>query len=256
MKIDIRTDVAKYYDYNTDFPNDISFYRKLIPSTKAAVLELGCGTGRVLIPLSHHCSFSYGIDISRAMISICRNKIKKANIPLVKARIKKGDITNFNLHMEFDLIIAPFRVLQNLETDEEVNGMFNCIHRHLAPGGTCILNVFKPNRDPNGLRNNWVCNEEFFDWEVPLKNGKLTCHNRRARMDIEKLILYPELIYRRYEVDTIKEVVVLKPTMRCYYPDTFEKLIRDHGFSINNRWGGYDGETYGFGPELIIQFKN
>ena len=42
--------------------------------------------------------------------------------------------------------------------------------------------------------------------------------------------------------------------MRCYYPDEFEALIVDHGFEIVGRWGGYQGEPYGEGPELVLQF--
>jgi hypothetical protein len=41
--------------------------------------------------------------------------------------------------------------------------------------------------------------------------------------------------------------------MRCHYPDEFEALIRDHGFTVTNRWGGYRGETYGDGPELVVE---
>lgn len=42
--------------------------------------------------------------------------------------------------------------------------------------------------------------------------------------------------------------------MMCYYPRQFEQLILDHGFKIISRWGGYKGEPYGEGPELVIQF--
>ena len=43
--------------------------------------------------------------------------------------------------------------------------------------------------------------------------------------------------------------------MRCYYPDEFEQLITGHGFEIVHRWGGYAGEIYGEGPELVIEFR-
>ncbi len=74
-------------------------------------------------------------------------------------------------------------------------------------------------------------------------------------MDPVKLVLYPEPIYRRYEGETLKDEATLKIVMRYYYPDEFEKVIVDHGFQIMNRWGGYEGEAYGQGPELVIQFK-
>jgi hypothetical protein len=188
------------------------------------------------------------------MLSVCRDKLAKAGVPPAKAQVEEGDIANFDLNRTFDFIIAPFRVLQNLETDSEVDGLFHCIRRHLAPDGSCILNVFRPYLDPEDLRQQWLTNEEGLDWEVPVEGGRLACYARRARIDAEKLILYPELIYRRYEGETLAEESLLKLVMRCYYPDAFEELIFEHGFVILNRWGGYEGEVYGQGPELVIQF--
>jgi SAM-dependent methyltransferase len=254
MKIDIRTEAAKYYDSNPSFLNDVPFYQKLIPSPTSSILELGCGTGRVTVSLAAYCKYIQGIDISPAMISKCREKLINSGIPPSKAQVMEGDITDFDLDQSFDLIIAPFRVLQNLETDQEVDGLFGCIRRHLANNGTCILNVFRPYLEAEGLRKQWVTTEEKLNWEVPLEGGRLVCHDRRPYMDVEKLILYPELIYRRYEGETLIEQSLLKIAMRCYYPDTFEKLIVDHGYKVLNRWGGYEGEVYGRGPELVIQF--
>jgi len=133
MKVDIRTEAAKYYDSNPSFLNDIPFYQKLIPSPDISILELGCGTGRVTLSLISYCQYIHGIDISPAMITICREKLIKASIPRTKAQVIEGDISDFDLGQTFDLIIAPFRVLQNLETDQEVDGLFRCIRKHLTP---------------------------------------------------------------------------------------------------------------------------
>ena len=254
MKIDIRTEAAKYYDANPDFLQDVPFYQNLIPSAEASILELGCGTGRVTMALIPYCGYYHGLDISPAMISICQQKLAEAKIPLASARVEEADITQFRLDRTFDLIIAPFRVFQNIETDEEVDGVFAGIHQHLAKNGSCILNVFMPNRDRERLRREWVSNEENLSWETPIEGGRLACFDRRPRMDAEKLILYPELIYRHYAGEALVEEAVLKIVMRCYYPDEFENLVLEHGFKIINCWGGYQGETYGLGPELVLQF--
>jgi SAM-dependent methyltransferase len=254
MKVDIRTEAAKYYDCNPNVPNDIPFYINHIPSQQTTVLELGCGTGRVTLALVQHCRYIHGIDLSESMISICQGKLMEANIPPSKAKVEVGDITDFDLEQTFDLVIAPFRVLQNLESNSEVDGLFRCVRKHLAPGGTCILNVFNPNRDRESLRREWCTDEERLCWEVPIEGGKIACYDRKPRMNMEKLILYPELIYRRYEGEVLRDETVLKLIMRCYYPDDFEKLVTAHGFNIIDRWGGYMGEAYGKGPELVIQF--
>jgi hypothetical protein len=74
-------------------------------------------------------------------------------------------------------------------------------------------------------------------------------------MDKEKLILYPELIYRKYKNEVVVDEAILKIVMRCYYPQGFEELITSHGFRIVNRWGGYHGEVYGKGSELVVEFR-
>jgi hypothetical protein len=73
-------------------------------------------------------------------------------------------------------------------------------------------------------------------------------------MDADRLILYPELIYRRWAGPDIRDEAILEIAMRCWYPEDFEAVIINHGFAIINRWGGYAGEHYGEGPELVIQF--
>lgn len=256
MDMDIRAEAAKYYDLNPQVLDDISFYKKNIPLPNARILELGYGTGRVLVPLVESSGYIHGIDLSDSMSTICRMKLKEAGIPPTRACIEVGDITNFSLGQKFDLIIAPNRVFQNLETDADIDGVFRCIRQHLAPSGTCILNAFKPIHTPEALRQEWCSDNETFYWKVFIAGGYVTCHDRRPRLNPEKLVLYPELIYRKYREGILIDEAVLKIVLRCYYPDQFEKLIIEHGFTIINRWGGYKGEAYGNGPELVIQFKD
>jgi SAM-dependent methyltransferase len=253
MSVDY-TEVAKYYDYNPNTPDDIPFYIDILPSKHTTVLVLGCGTGRVTLPLAKYCKYIHGIDLSKSMISICKRKLAQTGIPPAKVTVEVGDITDFVLGQNFDLIIAPFRVLQNLETDNQVDALFGCIEEHLAPGGTSVLNVFKPYKDREGLLREWCTDVEQLYWEIPVEGGRVACYDRRPRMDKERLVLYPEHVYRHYEGDTLKEEVVHKLLMKCYYPVDFEELITAHGFSVVDRWGGYKGETFGEGPELVIQF--
>lgn len=256
MAIDIRTEAAKYYDLNPDVPKDLQFYRNRILSSDCEVLELGCGTGRVLVSLARYCAYIHGIDISEAMASICREKLKQAHVSITKASVQVGDITNLSLDRKFDLMIAPYRVFQNLETDAEIDGFFETVRRHLAPEGRCILNVFNPNRDVETLRREWVSPEEYKSWETIIGDERITCHGKNTRMDTVKMVLYPELIYRRYRGGSLVEEVVIKIVMRAYYANEFDQLIKEHGFEILRRWGGYHGESYGEGPELVIEFKH
>src|SRR5215510_2981468 len=202
MSEDMRAEAAKYYDVSPTIPDDLAFYQARLPSSDASVLELGCGTGRVLLPLAAWCGFIHGIDRSQAMLTHCLQKLQAAAIPPTKARVELGDITHFALGRRFDLVIAPYRVFQLLETDAQVAGLFRCVRAHLAPGGTCILNVVRPEREPERLRQEWCTATEVFRWEVTVEGSRLRCDERRPRMDPENCILYPELIYRRFQGGT------------------------------------------------------
>ena len=118
------------------------------------------------------------------MLTICRKKLREAAIAPGKVVVDIGDITECDLGATFDLVIAPYRVLQNLETDGEVAGFFRCVRTHLAPGGTCILNVFRPRYpDRAALVRAWSQKLEELEWERTAGTQVVTCHHRRGRID-------------------------------------------------------------------------
>ena len=125
-----------------------------------------------------------------------------------------------------------------------MDGLFRCIRKHLSPAGTCILNVSRPNREPEALRRDWCAAGETFEWETFVDGARVTCHNRKPRMDSDNLVLYPELIYRRYEGEMLTGQAVLKIAMRCYYPEQSAEIIQGHGFRVVARWGGYEGALW------------
>jgi SAM-dependent methyltransferase len=253
--MDIRADAARFYDVDPGHPNDVPFYMSHIARGGLHVLELSCGTGRVLLPLSRASARIHGVDLSDAMTTICRRKLQAAGILSSRASVSVGDISDFSLADRFDLIIAPFRVLQNLETDRQLDGLFRCIATHLSKRGTCVLNVFNPYAPPDVIIREWVSAEEQLEWEIAYGDGTLRRYCRNTRLSPDPLVLYPDLIYRLYKGTTIVEEAVLSIAMRCYYPDQFMSLVSEHGFEVIGQWGGYEGEAYGTGPELVIRFR-
>lgn len=253
MSYDIRKGSASFYDLQNFNNSDIPFYLKQIGTGVNNVLELGCGTGRVLSKIVSPAIFCHGIDISRAMIKICKETLleighKKKNYDLTVA-----DITNFNLNKKYDLIIAPFRVIQNIEKEQDVDNMLTCIRNHLTDTGSCILNVFKPKDDREELLQAWPNDKEYLDWEKVVDDKRITCSHVKRNINKTSMVLYPDLIYRTYSSNKLINKEVLSIPMKCYYPDEFIHLIIDNGFTILNTWGGYQNENYGDGSELVIQ---
>jgi SAM-dependent methyltransferase len=257
--MDYRADSAKYYDYQ-DFPiDDVDFYIAQIPSPHANLLELGCGTGRVLIPLSQHCRYIHGIDISPSMLQICCENMASANLSPEQARVEQGDISNFDLGQKFDLITAPFRVFQLLTEDEQIVSFFKTLRRHLAPGGIANLNTFNPYGPPKVILERNSSPKIHYDQDIPFKQGRLVrfyTFRKPAVWEGERLVFYPNLGFQYWVDDQMIEETVAEISMRTWYPNQLLDLIETQGFEIINKWGGYQGERYGKGPELVVSFRD
>lgn len=255
MRNTYRDQAAKYYDLWADF-GDIEFYRRQMPNREAEVLELGCGTGRVLLPMTNQCGFIHGVDHSDAMLSICAEKLRERSIPAERVRIEQGDITDLDLGRTFDLITAPFRVIQNLETDAQIDGLLETIRRHLAPSGQAILNTFRPSGGPETLYAFWSDRDATEYDEKQTAAGLIRMTDDCRRFQAEPLIVFPVLIYERMEGNRVADRAELPISMRVWYPDELIDRITDAGFRVTERWGGYDGEPWGEGNELVVAFTH
>ncbi|MEM8782658.1 MAG: class I SAM-dependent methyltransferase [Planctomycetota bacterium] len=255
MRNTYRDQAAKYYDAWADF-GDIDFYRRQVPKPDAEVLELGCGTGRVLLPTAEHCAFIQGVDHSDAMLELCRAKLHEQSVPTTRAQVRQGDITDLDLDRTFDLITAPFRVMQNLETDAQIDGLLETIRRHLAADGRAILNTFCPRDGREALYAWWSQRDgtTYTEKQTPLGPMRIAEDCRHYQTD--PLIMFPVLIYELIEDSRVVDRAELPISMRVWYPDELIERIVGAGFHVIERWGGYDDEPWGEGNELVVAFTH
>ena len=257
--MDPRSDIARFYDAGFQPVPDVDFYRSFLSiDGSTRLLELGCGTGRVMASLLPECAAVVGVDQSESMLAHARDRLAGAGHDERRAELVRGDICRVDLARRFDLIVAPFRVFQNLETDEQVDALFTVIRRHLADGGTCILNAFNPNTSREELVSIWRRadpDQEHGASEHAYRNGVLRHSFRQLRMSEDPLVIYAELIFRYYENGALVDEARFVPPMRVWYPEELAGVVEDHGFEITDRWGGYAGEEYERGPELVVRFR-
>jgi len=133
---------ADYADYQT---GDVEFYVEEAVRCGKPLLELGCGTGRIAIPIAEAGLEVVGVEISRDMLAVAQRKVA-ALAPEIAARITliQGDMVDFSLDHRFDLAIVPFRTFLCLMTIEDQKRALINIRRHLNPDGRLILNFFDP----------------------------------------------------------------------------------------------------------------
>ena len=136
------------YSYVTD---DIPFYVEEALQAGGPVLELGCGTGRVTIPIADAGVDVVGLDSSPSMLEVACRKLERSsrgagNLTLVEAdmRALASLDTLDNKDKEFGLAIIPFRGFLALMNVEDQMQALDGIRHRLVPGGRLIFNVFVP----------------------------------------------------------------------------------------------------------------
>jgi ubiquinone/menaquinone biosynthesis C-methylase UbiE len=138
---------AEYYDedYTTGIPDrgDIPFYKKYAIQQGSPVLELGCGTGRILIPIAQSNIECYGLDMNRDMLGICETKVRA--LGLSNVRLQSASMDEFEYDQKFSLIYIPFRSFQHLLHTEQQLRCLHLVRKHLKPDGLFIMDVFAPN---------------------------------------------------------------------------------------------------------------
>lgn len=162
-------DYAAFYDWEnarTVGRRDVAFWRTLARRIGGRTLELGCGTGRVLLPLARAGVQIVGIDRSTPMLARAQARLRRfqrkafpvttpgsprttegaaarGHAPGTNAALIRGDIRQLPFHVPcpFDLVIAPYGILQSLVRDRDLTETLQAVARVLAPGGTFGLDL-------------------------------------------------------------------------------------------------------------------
>jgi len=227
---------------------DIGFY---VDEAKSAgpgrVLEVGCGTGRILLPIARAGGAVTGIDSSSQMLERCRTKLA-AEPAAVRARVKllQHDMRDFNLGATYPLIIAPFRVVQHLTTVDDQLRFLDVVARHLAPGGRFIFDVFNPRFDIL-VGADGVEREDTPEQRLP--EGRTFRRTYRvARVRWIDQVSESELIYY---VDGKRYVQAFE--MRWYLAAELRHLLARAGFRVREIYGDFArGPLVDGCPELIV----
>lgn len=123
-----------FYDatQKRDASSYLSLLRKHHPRART-LLEIACGTGAHLLPLSEHYDVE-GLDISRTML-------RYACETLPGVRFHHQDMAGFRVSRKFDAVICPYDSINHLLTFRDWIRTFNAARRHLNPGGVFIFDI-------------------------------------------------------------------------------------------------------------------
>ena len=131
--------------------HDVPFYRALAADAGGPLLELGCGTGRVLVPCAEVAGRAVGVDASAAMLERAADRVAAAGLA-GRVELRRADMRSVRLGGAFPLVTVPFRSLFHLPTDDDWLAALATVRAHLAAGGRFAADVFVPDPAPASER--------------------------------------------------------------------------------------------------------
>ena len=222
-------DPVIYDDENKDFEPDGPFYFSLAKQMDGSVLELGCGTGRVTIPLAQQGVDMTGLDIVPGMLGRAREKAGDLPIRWIEA-----DIRDFHLGERFGLIFTSGSVFQHLVERHEQEKMLACVREHLTPDGLLALDLLYPSRSTMEDADE----KEWFSYDN--EAGQTVRVTGIDEYDPIRQIKH-ETAYRHWIDDEGQEIIKrARFSLRLIFPQEMAALLHYNGFSIVHRYGDWD----------------
>lgn len=234
-------DRADFYDYPDLYDAllpvgaHVPFYADVARQQGGAVLELACGTGQLTIPLALQGLLTVGLDRSRAMLDVAKRRATAANAPLA---LLQGDMRDFALGRDFNLIIVARNSLLHLLSTADLLAALTAVRRHLAQDGVFAFDIFNPDvrllARPSGQR--------FPVMEVNT--------NRFGPLTVEATVDYDAATQVSHGTWYISEpgrrdAWTVPLVLRSIFPEELPLLLSAAGLELISRAGDLSHEPFG-----------
>jgi SAM-dependent methyltransferase len=234
-----------YHAHHSRHSEDLPFWLKLAARQKGSILELGCGTGRVLIALARAGYSTFGLDQDADMLTLLLHQID----PAIAARsyIFQADMAAFHLARQFALIILPCNTLSLLPTETRRSTLAR-VRQHMSPGGLFAASLPNPAILTHLPRQAEAEIEEIFPHP---QNGEPVQVSSTWQRSVDHFTIswhYDHLLPNGYV-----ERLTAQACHTLLSVDSYAGELRQAGLGIESMYGDFDQSPYTENsPNLII----
>ncbi len=234
-----------------DFNFDRDFYVELARDARGPVLEVACGTGRILIPCQLAGVDIDGLDLYPSMLAVLR---RKASALGLAPSLYTADMRAFALPRRYALVFIAFNgFVHNLTTEDQLMTLKTC-RSHLLPGGALVFNVFYPALDIINGKEGFPVLE--LETKHPVTGTTLRVYDTRRLNRVEQ-IQYSRMEIQ--ELDGAGNVAVShhsETSMRWTFKPEMELLLRAAGFARWQIFGGFDRRPLARETDLMLVYAS
>lgn len=234
---------ARFYDGDyRNYDDDIDAIAMLAEEYGDPILELGSGTGRVLLPLAAAGHTITGVDISPALTTLAEEKLRRNGLES-RVRLVTDDLRTFELPQKsFAFAFCTSNTLMHLaDANEQLAALRNAA-RHLRPGGRLLIDLFNPDLPRlfavDGLME---LADRWYDEETGVQVLKWSVRSLELAEQIqETLFIYEEVFH-----DGRTQRTNCPFALRFLWRNEAELMLQAAGFTVEEVWGDFDGAPYG-----------
>lgn len=232
---------ADFYDLDYGgMKADLFVIQQFATRCGSPILELGCGTGRVSLPLAREGYQVTGVDNSAGMLEAARRKVAAEGLG-DRVTLVQQDMRELDLKGRFNLAFAAINSFMHMLTIDDQLAALSHIRQHLNPGGVLLLDLFNPGLD------------RLLDFRGQVRLDKVMTAPDTGqplmRFATERVDLAQQTIHVTYIVDEMDGGGGVKRTLfpfslRYVFRYELELLLRHAGFVIESIYGSYDMDEY------------
>lgn len=224
-----------FHAHHSLHQEDIPFWLSLAEETNGPILELGCGTGRVLLPLVAAGQHGIGIDRSLAMLAFARNLFQQT---LLVPQLVAADMRSFHFHVQFSLVLLPCNTFSTLDRDERLSCL-ECVRRHLQPGGRFAFSI--PNPDTLLMLAEVSEAEIEEEYLLPSSGNPVQVSSAWQRIDRHFTLSWIyDVLLPNGKLERFTETVKHQLIPAADYLDE----VRSVGFEVSHLYGDFDRSEY------------
>jgi ubiquinone/menaquinone biosynthesis C-methylase UbiE len=248
-------DYAPFYDWEnarTLGRRDVPFWRRIAARAAGGrVLELGCGTGRISVPLARDGASLVGVDRSAAMLAraarrvaaggrVTRRRGRQHHLRLVRGDIRALPFRNG----VFQMVLAPYGVLQSLTRERDLRATLASVARVLEPGGLLGIDLVPDVPD-------WPEYSDRVQLRGRSTGGRHITLIESVRQDRRRrLTIFTQRYLERHRKTTIEHSFDL--TFRTLPVPQMRRRLARAGFDVEAVLGDYHGRSWDSRAEVWI----
>jgi SAM-dependent methyltransferase len=217
---------------------DVNFYRGVASEVgREFIVELGCGTGRLLVPLLRDGRRVLGVDRSSTMLAAAAARVARTGRRAANGVLVRADFRSVGLAPAAKLVLCPFNTLQHVYTRDDLEQFLARVRGALASDGRFVFDVMNPDLD-------WLARDRARRWARTKfrhpKTGARLAYSTNHTYDRATQINHISIYYENLDAGGEEEV---RLTHRMYFPAELEGLLHYNGFRLLDRYG-----DFGYGP--------